>query len=462
MKRILNKKSLGAILLTVFAAPAIAVPPPVTGVSVPELAAFDVLMQDFMEDNGIDAGVLGIMRDNCVVYMRGFGWQNVGHTDRLGPDAMLRLASVTKPVIAAAIVRLDQQLGGTLLTRNAFDLGQADGGVLDLDPWPAVGDNRLQNITVQQLINHQGGWDDNSGAEPDWTYREVQIANAMGVASPPGRTNTMRYILGRPLDFNPGTTGLYANTNYLALGLILEQESGMSVETYVRTQLLGQFPWVNQADIARGRTFVANKHPREPHYHSFGNVTNVFDPNGASVAQPHGGWDHEARVGQGGLISAAVPLLTIANNHTIRGVPIDPTNTGSWTHTGSLPSGTATVLRRRGDGICFVVLFNRRSVSSGDPSFGGTIQGQIDTLINAGGIDWPAECVDGTWVDFEKGVLFGSDGTFLNPYLALWQGVNAVPIKGNVQFKPGSGNYTGIYDKPMFWRAPMGAVRIGE
>ena len=208
-----------------------AFPPPATGIPVPELAQFDTIMQDFMNANGIDAGVLGILRNDCIVYMRGFGWDNAAHTVLLLPDQMLRLASVTKPVVAAATVLLDQQLGGTLLGANAFNLGQPGGGVLNLAPWPALGDNRLANVRVTHLINHRGGWEKDEPGVPDWTYKEVTVANAMGVPSPPSRTQMVRFILGQPLQFNPGNVNYvdpngkapYSNINYLVLGLIIEQ-----------------------------------------------------------------------------------------------------------------------------------------------------------------------------------------------------------------------------------------------
>jgi len=427
-------------------------------------------MQDFMDDNGIDAGVLGILRDDCIVYMRGFGWDNADHDALLSPDQMLRLASVTKPVTAAAAQQL---IDDGFLDPQAFvfDLGQQGGGILggaDYEPFPNQGDDRLEDIRVADLFAHLGGWEKDEPGVPDWTYREIQIAAAMNVSSPPQRHETVQFILGQPLQFDPGDTTYrdpggsrpYSNINYLVLGLIVEQVSGDDLVSFVREEVFGQFPYVNQNDIALGRTFESAKHPREPHYHSFGQVTNVFDPNGPLVAQPHGGWANEVRVGQGGMIAGAAPLLVLANNHTIRGVQIDPTDSTSWTHTGSLPSGTATVLRRRGDGVCYVVLFNRRSVSPGDSSFGGAISSLIGGAINAGGFTWPTTCVDGTWVHFVAPPA--GNGTFLRPYRLLSTGITAVPRTGRVQIKPGETDWTGTITKPLFLCAPMGTVRIGE
>jgi len=56
---------------------------PVSGTAVPELAAFDDAMLEFMEARGIEAGVLGVMKDGVVVLERGYGWKDAAHTEVL-------------------------------------------------------------------------------------------------------------------------------------------------------------------------------------------------------------------------------------------------------------------------------------------------------------------------------------------------------------------------------------------
>lgn len=51
-------------------------PLPVSGLKVPELDVFDATMQNFMQLNGISAGVAAIMKDGVPVYRRAFGWQD--------------------------------------------------------------------------------------------------------------------------------------------------------------------------------------------------------------------------------------------------------------------------------------------------------------------------------------------------------------------------------------------------
>src|SRR5690606_2671848 len=118
---------------------------------------------NYMDANAITAGVLGVMQDGRIVYLRGFGEDYDGND--LPENALMRVASLSKPITAASIRRIAAD-GVIDLADNAFDLGQPGDGILDDDPWPAIGDNRFQNITVNHLLNHQGGWDhdtDNDG-----------------------------------------------------------------------------------------------------------------------------------------------------------------------------------------------------------------------------------------------------------------------------------------------------------
>lgn len=78
---------------------------PVTGFPVPELVVFDNLMQSYMADNGLEAGILAISKDGRVVYQRGFGYAWNGR-DPLPENTPMRLASVEKPHTAAAIRHL--------------------------------------------------------------------------------------------------------------------------------------------------------------------------------------------------------------------------------------------------------------------------------------------------------------------------------------------------------------------
>ena len=361
---------------------------PISGCEFAYLQSVDALMSEFVCERDIPGATLAISMDGIVVYERSFGWSDEHRSVPLEPDALMRIASVSKPITAAAIRELIDD-GLLSLDDYAFDLGQPVGGVLPIDPFPSLGDPRLEQITIDHLLQHRGGWD--RGTAGDLTYREIVIANTMGIPSPPGRTNTMRYILGQPLQSDPGSQYNYSNIGFLTLGLIVEHLSGQPLMEFIQDRVLGPLG-VEPSEHLAGQTFLADHNPREPHYHSPAGATNVYDPDGVSVPWAYGGWDHEARVGQGGQITTTRTLLSFLNARYISGpsigAPLPPNLNPTFrrNHTGSL-SGTESLARQRGDGISYAVIFNERSSTS--PNHASSIRTALDALFDSGEIDWP-------------------------------------------------------------------------
>lgn len=351
-----------------------------SGAGHPALVAVDEAMVRFMRENDIPGATVAIALDGEVVFERGYGWADEARTEAMRPDAMMRLASVSKPITMAAVRTLIEE-GAFGLESFAFDLGQDGGGLLKLSPYPELGDERLRGVTVRHLMRHEGGWDRSTAG--DLTYMEVPIAGAFGVASPPGRERTVRWILGRRLEFAPGERSAYSNIGALTLGLILEEREGMALDEVIQRRVLDPIG-VADGDHVAGRTFLADRDAREPWYHGRSGRVNVFDPVGARVDGPCGSWDHEARIGQGGQVATAEALARFAAHYWVNGERIgvrkSPTARGGWkwNHTGSL-DGTGALVRQRGDGLTYGVLFNSRG-------HGGAVRGVLDDVLD--GVEW--------------------------------------------------------------------------
>ncbi len=361
---------------------------PVSGYADPSLKAFDEMIVAYMQEHEIPGLVFGLMKDGRVLAQRGYGWRDEAMTEPMPHDAMLRIASVSKHITIAAVRELIDD-GLLSLDDKAFDLGQPGGGVLPIEPFGELGDERIKGITIEQLFHHQGGWDRSKVG--DVTYREIDIAEAFGVASPPGRERTLRWILGQPLQFDPGSDRQYSNVGCLTLGLIVEHLTGRDLMDVIHERVLAPIG-VPQTDHAMGRTKRELADPREPVYHCGRTGKNVFDPNGEEIVYAYGGWHQEARKGQGAHISTTVTLLALLEHRWVNGPNIgakrDPNGRGNWkwNHGGALP-GTFANARQRGDGINFVVITNRRK--PGDPGFAAQLRDRIDELIDHGGIEWP-------------------------------------------------------------------------
>ncbi|MXY07208.1 MAG: beta-lactamase family protein [Rhodothermaceae bacterium] len=327
-------------------------------------------LDSFSVVHGIGASALAIMKDGNVIYEGVSGFMDAGHDRAIISNVMMRVASVSKPVTAAAVRQLIND-GALSLRARAFDLGQPEGGVLNLQPFPMLGDSRLMDITVEHLLLHRSGWDRDSTA--DWVFREVSIARRMSVPSPPGRENTVRYILGQPLQFDPGSKTVYSNVGYLVLGLIIEKVSGKDYLTYVRENIFAPLG-ISAEDVIQARTFPEDRSMREPWYDAPALTHNVFDPNGPRVRWPDGGWHAEAKLAEAGLVSTTRALLEFADEYVVWGSSIGRLRSSrsgsswwSW-HGGTLP-GTNSLVYQSGDGVSYVVLFNRRAITSDGLSY---------------------------------------------------------------------------------------------
>jgi CubicO group peptidase (beta-lactamase class C family) len=434
---------------------------PVTGRPVAELAWADTLMTNYMDSRGITGGLLAIMRNGCVIYQRGFGWHDEAESTNMPENALVRIASCTKPITAAAIRQLIAD-GQFALGDDAFDVGQSGGGVLNVAPWPSLGDSRIDDITIDNLLRHRGGWD--RDIVGDWTYRECDIADDMSVDSPPGRTRTMNWILGNALQFSPGSQYQYSNIGYLALGLIVEQETGLSHITYLRQNVLTPTMWVPSVNFRQGRTFKSDQPAREAYY-SAGSDTCVFDsvcgPCGlVFVDAPYGSWDHEARIGQGGIVLSPETMLEFLSRYRVGitssiGQPLDPNNLVDESHNGAL-RGVNSLAWQRSDGVNVFIWFNE------DPSeghHGENMKDQLDPLLDAQA-NWPTLCVDGFWVAplLAPYRYFGSYNSEFN---GVANALAETTDGSKLNFKPGNFLWTGTIDEKTLLRAPLGVARIG-
>jgi N-acyl-D-amino-acid deacylase len=402
---------------------------PMTGKYVSELQAVDTLLQNFMAGKPIPGGTITITQHDKVIYDRGIGYSNAANTAPMQETALMRLASVSKPITASAIQQLAKD-GQLDLNAKVFNIN-GNGGILDITPYNGtLGDSRLRDITVQHLLEHQGGW--NRDTVGDLAFRDVQIANAIGVPSPPGILNSARYILSRPLQFTPGTDYNYSNIGYMFLGMVVEDVSGQPYETYVDNNVLAP-AGIPAWEVDAGRTFAADQNPREPFYSTqFTSAQNVYDPTGPRVSAPYGGWDHEKFLALGGLIASSKAIAMFAQNRILDGPEVgklrsDYTTSSEyvWWKDGSLEGTDSLVVQGTGNDTTYSILFDRR------PSDGSSYSFSLALLLEStlqGISSWPAELVyagdftSDQWLTFEDITLFthalalGSEAAFTTAY----------------------------------------------
>jgi WD40 repeat protein/serine/threonine protein kinase/CubicO group peptidase (beta-lactamase class C family) len=327
-------------------------PLPRSGPVVPALKEFDQAMISFMRERGIRAGSLAVHKDGRLVLTRGYGYADRGEKLPVASDTPFRLASLSKPITAAAIRKLIRD-GKLKLDTKVFPLL-----AIPVPPGQKV-DPRWQDITVQHLLEHQGGWDRAGPRDP--MFRPGEIAAGLGKPDPPTATDFVRYMAGQPLDFAPGSKTVYSNFGYCVLGRVIEKVTGQGYVEYVQKEIMAP-PGIKSVELAR--SLPPERNPREPYYADPIRGRNVMQPgSGEPVFVPDGNFCVEAMDAHGGLIASAVDLARFLEAYQPNGEPVAGP-TGPYVHFGSMP-GTFTMALRTRDGTLMVALFNQRKDSSG-------------------------------------------------------------------------------------------------
>lgn len=440
-----------------------------TGRAISSLSAFDTAMQNVMIANDISVGVLAVSRDGVIVYQRGFGstgspWGAIATPE----NTPMRIASCEKPITAAAIRDLINA-GAFDWNTPLFNLGQSVPGVLNITPFGPLGDSRLRNVTIDNAFDHRGGWNRATAPIGDPQFAAEDIADAMNIPSPPGRDNTIRYMLGQPLEFTPGNnaclndngnlTYCYSNFGYMCLGRVIETVSGQSYLSFIRSNILTPSMWVPSTEIFTGRTFGANQNVREPYYDGSGFCSSVFDNVSGPLDCPYGHWEQEVMIGHGNLVMSAAPMLVYMDNYRVAvggnsGTRFTENATRGGVHNGSL-DGTNSSMWQRSDGISIVVLMNSREGE--DPA--AQVASAVDAIID-NGVTWPTMAVDGFWIDFNSATL-AEVGGYSQPYRTMTMALGSTTNGSKYRLKPGTTTWRGVVNKKVRIDAPLGTARIG-
>lgn len=316
----------------------------------PEL--FDEAMRQYMKERSIPAGTLAVSRDGKLLLARDYGFADAQGRRLLSPEDPLRLASLTKPITAAAIHKLVRQ-GKLSLDARAFPL-------LGLKPLSGQQpDARLKDITIRHLLEHKGGWDYQQTFDP--MFRPQEIAAALKEPGPAGPVDIIRYMMGQPLQFDPGSKVSYSNFGHCVLGRIIERVSGQTYLAYVRKNICDP---LGAQSMELGRSLPQYRNPREPVYHNPGKGRNILDSQGKEeVPAPDGTFYLEAMDANGGLIASSRDVVRFLDAYWISGEPRQG-NGREYLLFGRLP-GTFTMAMQRPNGVNLAALFNQDADPSG-------------------------------------------------------------------------------------------------
>jgi len=316
-------------------------------------------MRGFIRDAAVSAGQLAILGDGAPIFSTVYADAPPPGYASVTPQTLFRIASGSKIFTCAAIYAL-QQRGKLDLNQCVFPLlGIAQPALATDHPDPHIND-----ITVQHLVDHAGGWVRSKSFQVkggpliqatgwDPLFRLRTIALDLGLSAPPTKLDVARYMYGKPLQFVPGTYdyksskgATYGNFGYMLLGLVVEAVTGQRFIDFIRDGLDGPGTW---SSVFVSPMVSRQKNPLEAWYVSPNSGPTVFDPRSdAILPAPYGGGGFITEVmdSAAGLITNAETLAHFASRHSASGlggrVPgtyRDGTIPGSYSNTLSRPNG---------------------------------------------------------------------------------------------------------------------------
>ena len=217
-----------------------AAPPEEVGMSSERLSAIDAVMRRHVDSGTIQGAVTAVARRGKLVHFEAYGLMDVARGRAMQADAIFRMASSSKPVLAAAAMILIEE--GLLHPADEVatylpQFAQMQVAVSEESTKGAKGEApeyRLvpaeRPLTIRHLLTHTAGLAGGGLGEAVADLPEVGPQDTLASYVP-------RYA-GMPLDFQPGTTwGYSARVGHDVVARVIEIVSGQPYDEFVRARI---------------------------------------------------------------------------------------------------------------------------------------------------------------------------------------------------------------------------------
>ena len=338
------------------------------------LAGMDKSVETFMQYWHIRGLSLSVMRNDSLLYAKGYGWADKENKVRMEPGHILRLASVSKLITATGIMKLIEQERLSLDSR----VFGPEGILCDSSFTEIIKDRRYFDITVEQLMRHKGGFTTRAG-DPMFITGTIMLQNRL--SEPPDHETLVKTQIKRNLQFTPGETQYYSNFGYLLLSMVIEKVTGTDYESWMQENILKPAGCV---DMHIANNYYSERYPNEVRYYvqDDDEPAAEFNNSGRMVVKCYGGNDVHSLSGAGAWVASTPELARfvasidgrpevpdIISRESVRLMTewFDPETyslgwndtkpTGEWTRTGTF-SGTSALIKYFPDGECWILVTN--------------------------------------------------------------------------------------------------------
>jgi CubicO group peptidase (beta-lactamase class C family) len=213
-------------------------------------------------DYGLDGIIVYVDQAGKAPEFYSAGWRNRENKVPADPQALFKIASISKLYVAAATAKL--------VSNQMLSL---DDTLADLLPELNGSIEYANEITLRMLLQHRSGI-------PDW----IEDPEFPWADPPTDVGEVLELVMEDPAEFKPDKRYDYSNTNYLLIGNILDQTLGYSHRQYIQeviliplglTHTFGLFSDVDPGEVVSGY---------DTHYDGDVKMLDFVSPSGAMVA----------------------------------------------------------------------------------------------------------------------------------------------------------------------------------
>lgn len=176
-----------------------------------KIKLFDEYLTKYIENKNVPSISAGILKNNEILWLNVKGYSDLEDGDPAGINSLYRIASITKPVTAVAVMQLWEK------------------GLIDLDKdvrfyIPEFPEKKWK-FTVKQLLNHTAGIR---------AYKDGEFHNKKYYSSISEAVKVFEYD---SLEFEPGTRYEYTSLDYSLLALVIEKVTHTTFENYLKQNI---------------------------------------------------------------------------------------------------------------------------------------------------------------------------------------------------------------------------------
>lgn len=173
--------------------------------SLPKVERMKKYLQDF-EQAGFSGSVL-VAEKGEILLRKGYGESDRAKGLKNQPETIFDMGSITKQITAAAILKLEMQGKLKVEEKASKYLPELEG--------------QRKDINIHQLLTHTAGLPQAIGSDEELIPR----------------SDYFQRLNNRPLLQAPGVKHVYSNVGYTLLALIIEKQSGLGYEAFLRKEL---------------------------------------------------------------------------------------------------------------------------------------------------------------------------------------------------------------------------------